>query len=435
MSVEPLFQIRSGECGYGRVATDGRTGYSCPLTDRVLLPGEPEDAVYLSAHAPSRVEIDLVRPARVTGFLNVTARWMPENPAVFLINENPVGLAHGPLEQALPLTLSAGRHELRTACANSDSRHTVWRFDPVEMTVKPRLALMTIGCYPPEISWKPLWHLCQSAVKQDRWLHVMGIGTPYGSHYDAKIVRLREFVAGLDADYVLYTDGKDSILIGGEEEILAEFGRFGADFVIAMERGCWPIRDGRWREAFPRAVEERRWPNAGGWMGTKAGALRVLDRCIELREMAARGGLHGRQEPWRYLSSRFVWDDQALLQLSFLEGGFKGDTESRIFTNFGTADRRLEGNPHYEIREGRIRVQRTGGMPQVIHFSSPALGACRDQCAAAIEHRLSFHPGIPESDDARRKAGPMEGGAFETSPVRAPRERRPAVVLPQGFAA
>lgn len=43
VSAEPLFHIKSGECGHGRVATDGTPGYRCPPVpahyDEYFLPG------------------------------------------------------------------------------------------------------------------------------------------------------------------------------------------------------------------------------------------------------------------------------------------------------------------------------------------------------------------------------------------------------------
>lgn len=426
MKPEPLFEICAAKCGYGEVRTDGKLGYDCELTGGRVLGRQAEEVEFISAHAPSRVELVLHRPARVQGFLNATARWMPENPAVFLVNENPPGLAHGPLEESLPLTLGPGRHVLRAVCQNLNSRHTVWRLEPAAHYTPPRLALVTIGCYPEAESWKPLWHLCQSAVRMDRWLHVMGVGTPYRNHYEAKVVRLREFIAGLEAEYVLYTDGKDSILTGGEEEILAEFAKLETDFVISMERGCWPIFDRQWRESFPAAVEERRWPNGGGWMGTKAGVLRVLERCLELREAAQQGRLPGSLAVWSRLARQFVWDDQALLQLCYLEGMFSGDTECRIFTNVGTADRRLAGNAHYQIVTGRTRVRQTGALPAVVHFSGPACHAAGDQWAAALELRRDFTgPPVPH---------PVQPSDIKPSLVAAPRpSARPP--LRSGFAA
>ncbi len=69
---------------------------------------------------------------------------------------------------------------------------------------------------------------------------------------------MRKFIAGLETEYILFPDGKDSFLVGREEEIPGEFLRFGTDFLVSMERGCWPIFDREWRESFPAAMEERR---------------------------------------------------------------------------------------------------------------------------------------------------------------------------------
>ena len=394
-----LFRVQSAACGHGRVAADGTLGYSCALTDHIMAPGAVEGAEFLSAHAPSRVEVELLRPARVTGFLNATARWMPDNPAVFLVNENPVGLAFGPLEQTLPLTLAPGRHVLRTVCANYDSRHTVWRLDPVAEAPAHRLALVTVGCYPEAESWRSLWHLCQSAVSQDRWLHVMGVGTRLVNLYEAKVVRLREYIAALCEEYVLFTDGKDSFLAGGEDEVLEEFERMGTDCVVSMERGSCPVWDGEWMSAFPRVADARHFPNSGGWMGTKAGVLRVLDRCRELYALMARGALPGGLRRWQKFAGALMSMDQGLFQLCYLEGSLEGDLESRIFfTELGRAACPLAERLDFYLSNGRLQVKATGATPPVIHFPGPACGVLRDQLVASLANpETAAFKSVPES--------------------------------------
>ncbi len=380
----PPFTILRSNCSYGSIGTDGWLGYDTILASSVLDPAGRADASYISAHAPSLVEIELTASAKISGLLNLTASHDPLRPVAFMVNENPLGLVGSPGQSTAALTLAKGRHVLRTWCENADSRHSVWRLDPCPQEAAPRLALTTIACYPSKESWKVLWHLSQSAIKQDRWLHVMGVGTGYHNHTAAKIVRFRKFVEQIKAEYILFTDGKDSFLVGNAAEILAEFAQFGHDFVTSMERGCWPAHDAAWRDAFPSNAEGRNWPNSGGWMGTKAGVLRVLDECWEYSQQIQGTGLVGAFAPWQSALREYAWDDQALMQLCFLAGSIKGDYDCRIFTNVGTADRRLEGNEHYEFRAGRVVVRASGATPAVIHFSGSACWDCRDQWAARL---------------------------------------------------
>lgn len=376
------FKIISAECGYGQVKTDGTLGYETPLSTRVTHPGLTSDTLVISAHAPSRVEIELMTSMEVFGFLNATAN--SGHPVVFTVNDNPIGMAAGPLQGTDALRLPAGRHWLKALTAKADCRHSVWALKPCAPATPSRLAVVTVGCYPERESWQPLWHLCRSLFLNGMSAHVFGVGTEYRSHADAKIVRLAKFISDIDADYILFTDARDVLVIAGEEEIVAEFKRLDTDFVVSMERGCWPIFDSEWREAFPMVHDNRRWPNAGNWMGTKSGVLRVLEHCRKAANEIATGNTTGTAKRWEAVLTAKTHDDQALLQLLYLDGHIVGDKDCRIFTNVGTASSSLTENGDYEFNGNRVIVSATGTRPQVIHFSGNACAEARDQWAAIL---------------------------------------------------
>lgn len=381
MNSPEFFKIISAECGYATVRTDGTLGFDTPLGERVINPHLPSGFKVISAHAPSKVEIELSTAAEVFGFLNVTAN--SGQPVIFTVNDNPIGMASGPLQQTEVIRLSAGQHLLKTTTTRADCRHSVWAVKPLEENVSSRLGVVTVACYPEREAWQQLWHLCQSLLRLDMKAHVMGVGTEYGNHTQAKVIRLYEFISAIEADYILLTDCRDSFIIGSAEEIISEFTQFNADFVVSMERGCWPVFDAEWRDAFPQVHDNRNWPNGGGWMGTKAGVLRVLGECKKLATNIATGDLTGLAKRWERVLRGRGHDDQLLLQVLYLSGEIAADKDCRIFTNFGTANPSLE-NGDYEIADKRVVVRATAARPQVIHFSGGACAEARDQWAAML---------------------------------------------------
>jgi len=322
----------------------------------------------------------------VRGVLNGTAGSRIHFPATFVVNEHPIGQVQGPFDSTDTVVIPPGEHCLRVASRSHEERQTVWILRPIEEPASPdkdsRLSIVTIACYPANEAAEVLWPLAESAQWFGCLLSVMGVGTAYNNHASAKLWRLLEYVKGLETDYILFTDGKDSVLVGDTNEILRKFKEFGTDFVISMERGCWPVFHDGWHDAFPRMEDGWNFPNAGGWIGTKAGVIRVLTAACELQRNLVAGEHRGIDAPWDELLTPLHKDDQALLQLLYLEGVIVGDVRCRIFTNVALADRRLTGNAEYSFLNGRLRLNSTGEWPTVVHFSGPAFPECRDRWPA-----------------------------------------------------
>ncbi len=382
---EPL-QIISAELAHGQLGLGGKLGYSTVGGDQVVVSDLEPGAITLSAHAPSELLIRTAYPLAVRGVLNGTAAARPWFPATFVIDEHPIGQVQGPFDSTALVFIPPGDHCLRVASRSHEERQTVWILAPSQQPARglqpPKLRIVTIASYPANEAAEVLWPLAESAQYFGQFLSVMGVGTAYGNHAAAKIRRLLAYVKTLDAEYILFTDGKDSVLIGGVEEILAKFLDFHTDFVISMERGCWPVFDDAWRDAFPRNTDGWNFPNAGGWIGTKAGVIRVLERASELQRTLVSGEPSGPADKWRHLLAPLHQDDQALLQMLYLEGRIVGDLRCRIFTNVAMADRRMAGNTEYTFSEGRIRLDSTGEWPAILHFSGPSFVECRDRWPA-----------------------------------------------------
>ena len=382
----PSCQIIFAEVAVGQLGLGGKLGYSTPMGDSVVASGIEEGSITLSAHAPSELSIRTSCPMRVRGVLSGTAGSRIHLPATFVINDHPIGQVQGPFDSTGTVILPAGDHCLRVASRSPEERQTVWILCPVEeesvSTDEARLSIVTIACYPGDEAAEVLWPLAESVQWFGSFLSVMGVGTAYCNHASAKLRRLLEYVRALDTDYILFTDGKDSVLVGDTHEILRKFREFGTDFVISMERDCWPVFHDGWRNACPQMEDRWNFPNAGGWIGTKSGVIRVLTAACELQRSLVTGEYRGTGAKWDELLAPLHQDDQALLQLLYLEGVIVGDVRCRIFTNVALADRRLAGNDQYSFRNGRLRLNSTGEWPAVVHFSGPAFPECRDRWPA-----------------------------------------------------
>jgi hypothetical protein len=381
-SEAPLFEITSAECKFGTVSIDGTLGYDTSLSSRVVNPGLSPRTIVISAHAPSRVEIVTNRPTEVFGFLNATGNLGA--PVVFTVNDNPIGVAAGPLQQTSSIRLPVGRHVLNAITTQSDLRHAVWAVEPIDAFDSKRLAVVTLACYPEREAWQQLWHLTQSLLHFGMRAHVMGVGTEFRSFTHAKVVRLASFIDQIDAEHILFTDSRDSFLVGGEDEIMSEFLKFDSDFVVSMERGCWPLFDETWKKSFPPVTDNRNWPNGGGWIGTKAGVMRVLNASNRIATEISTGQFTGLTKNWESMLKGRPHDDQLLMQVLYLNGEIMADKDCKIFTNVGTANRSITENGDYEFVDGRVVVTATKQSPQVIHFSGSAGAAARDQWAALL---------------------------------------------------
>lgn len=390
MSVCNFFNIITARTAWGAVTTDGSLGYPCELSDgRLMAPPEHTFDALISAHADSEVILELSESASICGFLAGSTDPDPLNPTLFSIDFNTLGILYGPWETTTALTLPPGRYRLRCDCrAKPDWRHSVWGLTRKPDFSPSPLAVVTVGRYPSsELPWK-MMRFTRTLTRNGLLARVCGAGENFRNHYLDKIADVMDSIENLPehVSHVLFSDGSDSFVMGTERELQDAFLELESDFIISMERACWPARDAEWEQAFPEYPDHRRWPNSGGWMGTREGVIRVLEECIRIAGDIRADRWHGPMERWRRLAS-FVNDDQWLMQLAYLYGNapMKGDQEFRLFTNFGTGRHVLtDQNMDYEVVDGRIRSKPSDTYPLVIHFSGEARWKCQGQWQAKV---------------------------------------------------
>jgi hypothetical protein len=371
-----MVRIRSSRVGWGEVRTDGTLGYDggcCPIP---LCRTDLRDALLISAHAPSRLEIDTVEPVEVFGVLNASARFDPRNTTEFWADWNFVGEVTTPGVATASLRLQPGRHLLVITCGSLDSRHTLWAIRKAPAVTTNALSVLTIAAYAEEQVPTELAVLARSARKNGVELKVCCVGERYTCHAEMKTARLLPVVEAIETPLVAYVDARDCMFIAGVDRMAEQFAGMQTPVVVSAEAQSWPIHDPEWVERFPKHPTGCNWLNAGQWMGQRAAILHALRVLAELPERAKRE----RSDATFALCQRAWWDDQILWQVAWLSGLLKLelDYEGRIFRNINTLDTTLVDNRDFDLADGVV-FKASGQRPSVLHFSGSAAHHCMHQ--------------------------------------------------------
>jgi hypothetical protein len=395
----PIYRDLRGSVGYGAIGIGGALGFHDGLVNRPLCRRCLEGFVAISAHAPSKVELTFDRPVRILGFLNASATLDRARPIEFWANHNYVGRVAEPGECTAEATVEAGPCILQATCDGSlaTGRHSVWAVGEADdhadvssggPAMASRTAVVVIGAFVQEDVPRRLAHLAYSARRHGIWLHVRGVGEPYAS-FPTKIVRTRDWIQNLPQQYshVLYVDSTDVLLARPLSEICSVFNDIGASIVASAEAISCPVLDPAWRERFTPHPDNRRWLNAGMWMGERTAVLHAMDTMIALHHELQRSAPTPQLEDvwqWRKWSCR----DQFMWQLALLKNLFPLhlDRDARLFLNVATMDRRLSGNSQCTLDpvSGVVALKSNGFRPAVLHFSGSANAHCKQQWAGYL---------------------------------------------------
>ncbi|HEV8551142.1 MAG TPA: hypothetical protein VGQ57_18970 [Polyangiaceae bacterium] len=365
--------IRSSRVAWGELRTDGTLGYQGGCCQGPRFRANLEGATLVSAHAPSRLELDTQEPLEVFGILNASARFDPDNPVQFWADWNFVGELALPGSVTAGLILRPGSHVLVSTAARTEWRHTLWALRPARL--EPRsLSVLTIAAYPEDRVPSELGLLARSARKAGVELAVCFVGERYSSHREMKVHRLLPVVRALDTPLVAYVDGRDSVFLAGAPRIERSFGELRSGVVVSAEAASWPIYDRAWIARFPEHPSGCRWPNAGQWMGERQHVIGALEALAELATRSARGA------PALERCRRVAHDDQILWQTAWLDGlvDLKLDYDGCIFRNVNTLDTSLIDNRDFDFGEELV-FRASGQSPSILHFSGDAAQHCMHQ--------------------------------------------------------
>jgi hypothetical protein len=127
---------------------------------------------------------------------------------------------------------------------------------------------------------------------------------------------------------------------------------------MGIEGHCFPLmKVNEWTEKFPPHPSNRRWPNAGVFMGLRDALTESLAVFAEL------------SKPGNTPYHRVREDDQHLWQHAWLNGfvPLAPDYECNLVLNINTHDNRIwDGNRHFSF-EPELVVRWSGARPAIIH--------------------------------------------------------------------
>ncbi|HTI07209.1 MAG TPA: hypothetical protein VL832_01600 [Puia sp.] len=134
-----------------------------------------------------------------------------------------------------------------------------------------------------------------------------------------KDILLRNYLTGLDGEeVVLFSDGYDTMMLAGEEEILEKFEQEKTDLLVSAEANCFP--DKSLQDLYPPSDTIYRYLNCGGFIG-RVKAIRDF-LCKEVADP-------GTRHDW---SNQYIWTLKYLQDTRQL----KLDTRCEIFCTFYT---------------------------------------------------------------------------------------------------
>jgi hypothetical protein len=173
-----------------------------------------------------------------------------------------------------------------------------------------------------------------------------------------------------DEEIIMFSDGYDTLLLAGQEEILEKFYRSESDLLVSAEANCFPEKSLAGR--YPACDTIYRYLNCGGFIGKVAAIKEFL-----FRDLADPGSGHA----W---SNQYIWTQKYLQDTRKI----KLDTRCEIFctfytviTQFPTPEDAMNNREAYSsiycewfyhnfiIRDGRIFNRLTGTWPCNAHFN------------------------------------------------------------------
>ena len=391
----PGLSIGCATVGFGRLGLNGDMGFNTVTANAVIHPRfRGDEWHFVSAHAPSRMEIFAQQPVILVGFLNASSWHSPANPVEFWVDNNLIGSGASACDGTSEKYLDAGVHTLEAIQlgANNHGRHSIWAVKLAagcasnrlisERATPHQLAVVTIACYPDRIAKDMLRPLATSALQKNIQLHVFGIGEQFHNFFHAKVRRLREWIAKLRDTYthVLYVDARDVVFQGDLQEVCDAFNAFESPIVIGTEPLPWPVRHHAYAKLFPQLTGGRNYPSAGVFMGDRTAlenALQKFERVVSV--MKGEGNTNGLPDLGSATNfettedqRRTIDDDQFLWHIAYLNQlvPIAADARGRLVTNAGFDERKLvpRANCTYSVVGGRLIHKETGCSPPILHF-------------------------------------------------------------------
>src|ERR1700751_4193390 len=191
-------------------------------------------------------------------------------------------------------------------------------------------------------------------------LHLYGLGQPFASLREAKVVQLKRELGKLDTEYVLVTDASDTFLVAKGDEILEKFARRSCRIMVSAEKNCYPVTLDEMHN--PKYISTMPWKylNSGGYIGKREDVIDLLQVLLEIKSDR------------RMFRSRDRDNDQYLLSIAYLLSLYPISLD-RFCDVFQTLWPGI-GKEFGWDQNGRLVNTITSSRPCVLHFNGNAPG-------------------------------------------------------------
>lgn len=190
-----------------------------------------------------------------------------------------------------------------------------------------------------------------------------GLAERFINWRQAKLERLSEILgpASDEYEYILFTDGFDSFMLEGEDEILRKFEEMGGGPIVSAELNCSPIPE--LVTQYPASDSPFRFVCGGGFMGKGKDVYNLVGGMVRKYSNYHRNGFQN-------------GNDQIDWTYAFLESyqGLKLDTGCKIFLS--TMGVELD---KFSWVDGRLNLKEPNSFPSVVHFNGPKGGQEQSQ--------------------------------------------------------
>lgn len=193
--------------------------------------------------------------------------------------------------------------------------------------------------------------------------HSYGIKEVFTSWKQSKIDGLIKYLNGLNYEYVLFTDGFDSLVVRDKTAIIDSYYMYNASIVISAEKNCYPME--KQEHLFKKHDSGYNYPCAGGFMGKRQKIIDTLEFISSKYSNVVLGDT----------PSDHKHNDQVYWQVAYLQGELDGivelDHKCELFLALSGDD------PKEVLRHDRkgYRHRELGTHPSVIHFNGPKGGS------------------------------------------------------------
>lgn len=158
--------------------------------------------------------------------------------------------------------------------------------------------------------------LLETAALHGIELVPFGPGRKWEGYVTSKVLRFFDWASKLKHyDYIVFVDGTDSLFATDLGELHACFDTYGAEFIMAGERPCWPYKE--YQNTTPNAPHPFRFACSGFFMATWPEFIKQMEKLVTFNRPDSQHTDQGRwQRAWMEGVVDMTIDHRCLLSQS-----------------------------------------------------------------------------------------------------------------------